>query len=275
MFSSSRRNVKGRLHRSLRRGHYNTEPKSIVSPNQLHLYEHKIKSQFGEDGIIQEIFRRIGTTNRLCVEFGGYDGIAMSNTANLIMNHGWHGVFIEGSSKFCQQARSNYHKLGLEAKVSVYNNFITRENIAAIFKAAKIPKEFDFLSIDLDGNDYYVWQALAMYRPRVLVIEYNASYPPPLKWIRPYDPNFAWDGSNNYGASLNKFEELGKSMGYCLLGTEHMGCNAFFIRKDQLLRSGFKELTAREAYNTPKYGTHIDGGHPPAGPGVQSPYQKR
>lgn len=146
--------------------------------------------------------------------------------------------------------------------VKTVHQFVTKENISSIFKDNHVPTEFDLLSIDIDGNDYWVWDALQEYKPRVVVIEYNASYPPPQKMVIPYNPNFVWDGTFYYGASLTSLSKLAKKLGYALLGTDLRGVNAFFIHKDLVTLSGFQELTPEQGYHFPSYGNGLLGGHP-------------
>jgi hypothetical protein len=132
--------------------------------------------------------------------------------------------------------------------------FVTRENACELFSQAGIPQEFDLLSIDIDGNDYWVWEALAAhYRPRVVVIEINPAYPPPRRWVMEYNPTHAWRFDNYFGASLESMNALGKRLGYRLIGMESAGVNAFFVREDQLALTGFPELTPEQAFQTPRF----------------------
>src|SRR6185437_13950018 len=108
-------------------------------------------------------------------------------------------------------------------RVRPANAYVTVENIAELFRANGVPAEPDLLSIDVDGNDYWLWEALEAYRPRVVVMEYNAAHVPPDRWVLPYDPDHRWAGDDVYGASLAALEELGKRKGYALLGTDLKG----------------------------------------------------
>lgn len=226
--------------------------------DSINLYEKRIFSQNGEDGIIEELFSRVGTTNRYFVEFGVQSG-AECMSKNLVCSHDWAGVMMEGHPLNYQHLRANY---AVYPKVITHYSFITRENIAAIFAQLNVPIEFDLLSIDLDGIDYWVWQALAAYKPRVVIMEYNASYPPPQRMVVAYDPQFMWQGTTYFGASLTSLTGLGKTLGYSLIGTDAKGVNAFFVRSDLLVKSGYPELTPEQAYHPPSYGPH-HGGHPP------------
>ncbi|MFK7694087.1 hypothetical protein [Paenibacillus sp. HJGM_3] len=225
--------------------------------SEMHSYERSYHSQNGEDGILQELFTRIGETNRYFVEFGVENGL-QCNTYFLAAHRGWSGLMMEGSPLLFPQLQVH---LAPYPQVKTAHHFITRENIVSLFGLYGVPPEPDLLSIDIDGNDYWVWQALSGYRPRVVVIEYNAAYPPPRRMVVRYNPDFQWNGTTYYGASLSSLAELGKQLGYALIGTDSRGVNAFFVRRDVLPSSGFPELTAGQAYNPPGYG--LPGiGHP-------------
>lgn len=242
------------------RSHYKQleAEKLVLDALNLRHFEQKIYSQNGEDGILSEIFRRIGTTDRYFVEFGVEDGLE-NNTRYLLQKHGWSGVWLEGSAEKVDRASQTFAQF----PVRIFNKFIDRDNIPTIFEAVQVPVEFDLLVIDLDGNDYWVWQALANYSPRVVVIEYNASFLPGLEWVMPYDPAHYWDGSNHFGASLDALAALGQRKGYRLVACDSQGVNAFFVRQD-LLNDCFSYTDAGPAYHyvSPKYNKRYFG-HPP------------
>ncbi|GED71096.1 hypothetical protein BRE01_47980 [Brevibacillus reuszeri] len=187
--------------------------------DSINLYEKRIFSQNGEDGILEELFSRIGTINRYFVEFGVQSGLECM-AKNLVCSHHWSGVMIEGHPLNYQHLRANYASF---PNVITHYSFITRENITEIFSQLHVPREFDLLSIDIDGIDYWVWRELAAYKPRVVIMEYNASFPPPLKMVVAYDPQFMWNGTTYFGASLTSLTELGKQLGYALIGTDWSG----------------------------------------------------
>ena len=197
-------------------------------PDCLMNFEQRIFSQNGEDGVIREIFRRIGTRDQFFVEFGVQDG-SECNTRNLLENEGWSGVWIEGSAGLAEHASRTFGHFPL----TILHRFLTAENIVGIFEEAGVPSEFDLLSIDVDGNDYWLWRALGKrYSPRVIVVEYNSTYGSRDPWVTPYDPAFRHDGTAYGGSGLEAFNRLGKELGYCLVGCEHVGVNAFFVRSD-------------------------------------------
>jgi hypothetical protein len=199
-------------------------------PKRLALYEAKAFSQNGEDGIIAEIFQRIGTTNRYFTEFGSADG--RENNTVLLLRQGWHGLWMDVNPDLVRAAEGYFRREVNSKQLQIVRAFITKENIQDLFRKAGVPAEFDLLSIDIDRNDYYVWEAIREFRPRAVVIEYNAIFPPTVDWVIEYDANAMWDVTSRYGASLAALERLGRTKGYSLVGCNLTGVNAFFVRND-------------------------------------------
>jgi len=238
-----------KLRQRLRAGS-RTDATAPDAARQLEPVQANVSSQQGEDAMLREIFYRIGRGRRYFVEFGVEDG-SVCNTALLASRYGWGGLYIEADARDAATLRKRWaHR----SDIAVRQEFVTAENIAGIFAQAGVPEEPDLLSIDIDGNDYWVWKALAGYRPRAVVIEYNAAYPPPYRWIMAYNPNHRWDRTSYFGASLSALAELGTRLGYALIGTDGNGLNAFFLRRDQLPESGLVELSPEQAYHPPRYG---------------------
>src|SRR5689334_8427409 len=171
-----------------------------LNPKRLLRYGFKVYSQNDEDGIIQEIFRRIGTTNRKFVEFGVQNGFEC-NTAKLLIE-GWQGLWIEADIKSAGQIREHFKPFIAEGRLTLVESRVAAENINALLETANFAGEIDFLCIDIDLNDYWVWKAIEVVRPRVVCIEYNTSFRPPLSLVVPYQPGNSWGGSNYFGASL-------------------------------------------------------------------------
>jgi len=234
----------------------------LSQKSHFNAYEQSVRSQNGEDGLIAHLVSAVGTANRYFVEFGTGGGLE-NNTAKLILQDRWGGLLIEGNEALHKRISALYAPY---LQVKILNRFITKENIESIFQSAGVPAEFDLLSIDIDGNDYWVWQALHGYKPRIVVVEYNASYPPPKKMVIAYDPKFVWRGTSYFGASLASLAALGSKLGYALVGTDSRGVNAFFVRRDLLDRSGLRETSPEEAYHYPNYGRYRGGHIPMAGP---------
>ena len=140
--------------------------------------------------------------------------------------------------------------------------FITAENIEQLFAKHGVPAELDLLCVDIDGNDYWAWKAITNYRARVVVVEYNPSVPPTEARVLPYDPEFVWDRTDYYGASLLALARLGEQKGYRLVACDNSGTNAFFVDKT-LAEGRFERRSVEELYKPP---TRRGGeGHPPSG----------
>ena len=218
---------------------------------RLNLYEHQTFSQGGEDGIIAEIFRRIGTVSNIFVEIGVESGIE-SNTVFLVAQ-GWRGFWIEGNASYVEAINDHFAKLIASQQLIVAQSFVTAENIAGTFQDLQIPLEIDILSIDIDRNTYWVWNALPKLRARVVVVEYNSIIPYDVDWKVEYHPQKVWNGSSYYGASLKAFELLGSKFGYNLVGCNLSGSNAFFVRKDLCKDRFAKPFTSENHYEPARF----------------------
>jgi hypothetical protein len=203
-----------------------------ISDKSLIPYGKKIYSQNDEDGIIAEIFNRIGTTNKIFVEFGVENGLECNTLALLFQ--GWKGLWIEGSEAHVNKIKNGLRKTIAKGNLSIAHSFITRENIDSTISSVIHESEIDLLSVDIDGNDYHVFSAITCVRPRVVVIEYNAKFPPSIKYCQEYNENHRWDGSDNFGISLSALTDGLRDKGYCLVGCNLTGANAFFVRQDVL-----------------------------------------
>lgn len=216
-------------------------------PKSLERYGYKVYSQNDEDGIIQEIFRRIGTTDRRFIEFGVQNGL--ESNCHYLLHKGWSGLWIEGSSEYVREIHGRFRPVIQSGQLHVRNAFITRDNINGIFTEENFTGDLDLLSVDIDGNDYYVWQAVEAVRPRVVVIEYNGKFPPDTEWKQAYNSTHVWDGSDWQGASPKSYELLGREKGYQLVGTNFNGVNAFFVREDLPGDKFITPATAETLYN--------------------------
>lgn len=185
----------------------------------LERFERRVTSQGGEDGLLAALFELLGTTNRFHVEFGCGDGV-QCNTAQL-RRSGWQGLLMDGEVA-----------PGAD-DVVIERAWITAENIEALFDQHGVPAEPDLLSIDVDGNDYWVLRAIQR-RPRVLIAEYNANLGGDDALTIPYDPQHRWDGSDYYGASLFALVKAAREKGYTLVYCTQAGVNAVFVRDDLL-----------------------------------------
>jgi hypothetical protein len=222
-----------------------------TEPKRLLRHGFKVYSQSDEDGIIQEIFNRIGTMNRTFIEFGVETGIEC-NSVKLLLE-GWNGLWIEAAANYVVEIQNHLGPFLAHGKLRLSQNLITAENINAVFAQAGMSGEIDLLSIDIDYNDYWVWKALTVVNPRVVVIEYNATLRPPMSLVVPYDPTRMWDGSNYFGASLEALVRLGREKGYRIVGCNYAGANAFFVRDDVAGDRFLDPATSEEHYEPPRY----------------------
>lgn len=219
----------------------------------------KAFSQTDEDGILLYIFSILGTVNRKSVEIGAGRGFEC-NTANLIVNHGWHGLLVDGDDTSVELGqhyyRTNPHTYVYPPKF--VRAWITRENINNIICDNGFEGEIDLLSIDMDGVDYWIWEAINVIEPRVVVVEYQDIIGPEKALVAPYSDDFnAYKypttlGMPNYGgASLAAFTKLAKRKGYRLVGCNRYGYNAFFI-KNPLGENEIREIPVAECFKHPK-----------------------
>jgi len=223
-----------------------SQEKTIIDLSQ---HEARVYSQNGEDGVIKMIFECIGKSTGTYVEFGCESG----NECNtrLLREAGWKGLLMDGSWHIPQ--------------INLQKEFITKSNINDLFKKHHVPKNLELLSIDIDYNDFYVWQAVdKSYKPDVVVIEYNATHLPHEDKIVLYHPTTMWDGTNYFGGSLLAMFNLGRSKGYSLVYAESRGVNLFFIRDDLLEQIPYTFLNTNNVqalYRVPSYGSGPNGGH--------------
>jgi hypothetical protein len=213
--------------------------------------------------VLAELLRRIGSGNRWFVEFGIETG-AEGNCVFLADVLGWAGAFFE-------PAEAAYGELELKyagnPRVHTRQAMVRPDNVEELFSAAGVPTELDVLSIDVDGNDYWIWRSLARYSPRIVVVEYNGHWPPGGRWVQPYDPERTWQQTDNYGASLGALRALGEDKGYRFVHTELTGNNAFFVRSDL---EGVLPVAEVVPVRTPNFS--LSGGrhpeHPPPAPSI-------
>ena len=234
-----------------------------ADPKRLTRHGYKVYSQNDEDGIIAEIFSRIGTTNRIFVEFGVETGIEC-NTVKLLVE-GWRGLWIEADPASAGEIRANFSNFIASSKLNLVERMVTAENIDVLIALGGVSGEIDLLSIDIDYNDYWVWRAIDQINPRVVVIEYNATLRPPMSIVVPYCADGCWDGTTNYyGASLEAMVRLGCQKGYRIVGCSLSGVNAFFVREDLCADKFHEPSTAAEHYEPPRYFLYLlPAGHCP------------
>jgi hypothetical protein len=215
--------------------------------------EFKVYSQCGEDGIIQWLISQVQIERKIFVEFG-VENYVESNTRFLLTNNHWSGLVIDGN-----QANTDYIKkdaIYWQHNLKVCCAFITKENINELLEQNGISGEIGLLSIDIDGNDYWVWDAITVVRSAIVVIEYNARFGTEKSVSVPYKPNFERHREHPsgiyFGASLRALVELGRQKNYAFVGCNSNGSNAFFIRRDKMPAS-LNELSLEEGFEDRKF----------------------
>jgi len=231
-----------------------------ANSKRLNKHEYQVFSQNGEDGLIQEIFNRIGTTNKYFIEFGVESGLECNSTN--LLHKGWSGLWIEGSADGCKKINERFKDLIDASRLQIQNEFINAENIESLFDKVNAPIELDLLSIDIDYNDYYVWKAITKYKPRVVVIEYNSIFRPDTHFVVNYNAGRMWDKTSYHGASLLAMQQLGAEKGYVLVGCVFTGTNAFFVREDLAGDLFEAPYTAENHYEPNRDFLLFTAGHP-------------
>jgi len=242
-------NIQQRLHNLQEAiGRIENRQLSERSFDDLSSCEYRVFSQWGEDGIIQALLRTVPIVKQIFIEFG-VANYTESNTRFLLINNNWSGLLIDGSPSNINFIKNDpiYWQYNLKAECS----FITRENINQIFLDNGISGEIGILSIDIDGNDYWVWKEIDVVSPAIVIAEYNARFGCDAAVTVPYDPAFTREKAHvsniYYGASLRALNNLAVEKGYALVGANSAGNNAFFVRRD-LMVPPLKELTVEEAF---------------------------
>jgi hypothetical protein len=225
----------------------------LLLPSQINDAEFKVYSQWGEDGIIQHLLRFVVMENKTFIEFG-VENYLESNTRFLLVNDNWVGLVLDGSEDNIayikgDMAVSYAHNLLSEAV------FITRENINDVITRNGFSGDIGILSVDIDGNDYWVWEAITCINPRIVICEYNSLFGSQAKVTTPYHPEFYRETAHYsnvyYGASIAAFEYLAKKKGYKMVASNSVGNNVFFVRED--VAGAFKSVTSEEIYRKAQF----------------------
>jgi hypothetical protein len=225
----------------------------LTAAKDIQSHEFKVSSQNGEDGIIQFLIGNIEIANPVFIELG-IENYTECNTRFLLTNNNWSGLVIDGSQENINYVIKDpiYWRQNLKA----VNAFVTKENVNDLFRCNGLEGEIGLLSVDIDGNDYWVWQAIDSVYPAIVVIEYNYRFGKDKAVTVPYDCNFfrtdAHYSNIYFGASLKALVNLGRQKGYTFIGCNTFGNNAFFVRED-LKPDYIKELSVNEGYVMGKF----------------------
>jgi hypothetical protein len=207
----------------------------------------KGQSQFDEDGILEEIFNRIGIKHHKAVEIGAGDGL--ENNTIYLLQQGWQCVWVEAIPDRVAFIRSKFKDADT---LSVVEKTVQPDTVNGLFDDLG---EIDLWTLDIDGNDYWVFEAFdnSKNNPRVIMLEYNAKFKPPMEWAKSYDPHHKFDKSDYMGASLQSLTRLADEKGYALVGCGVTGANAYYVRKDLLGDLFQKPYTAENHYEPGRY----------------------
>jgi len=214
-------------------GRIETRQISLCDDSKIGNSEFQVYSQWGEDGIIQYLINNVDIERPIFVEFG-VEQYTEANTRFLLINNNWSGLVIDGTQKHIDYIKNDpiYWRYNLKAECA----FIDKDNINELISKNGVHGDIGILSVDIDGNDYWVWDAIDVIQPRIVICEYNSLFGAKKKVATPYDPSFfRTDGHYSnlyYGASISALTDLANSKGYALVGGNKAGNNIFFVRRD-------------------------------------------
>lgn len=216
--------------------------------------EFKVFSQWGEDGIIQYLINSVKIPNKIFIEFG-VQNYEESNTRFLLINDNWKGLILDGNKEDIEYIKkeSIYWRYNIKAECL----FITKENINEAFLRNGLQGDIGLLSVDIDGNDYWIWDAITAVNPRIVICEYNSIWGSKLKVTTPYKEDFVRENYHYsflaYGASINALNDLAVRKGYSLVAGNEAGNNVFFVRDDVLVESGIQKCSVENAYRESQF----------------------
>lgn len=199
-----------------------------------------VHSQTGEDGILEWLFSKIEPRYRICVEFGAWDGRHLSNTFNLVAYQGWKGIYIEADARKFQTLKQTAAEHPQITPILSFVSASGPDSLDNILQQEQIPEYFDLLSIDVDGNDYEIWEGMTRFRPSVVIIEHNPSIPPGFEYVD-------HGGRAFMGSSATSLHQLARRKGYELLGCTFN--NSFFLREELFTTLKVKPQTVHEAFD--------------------------
>lgn len=233
----------------LKRNLWNTVP---FTPNNWDEFGFKVFSQSNEDGLIQYLISHIEIPNKTFIEFG-VDDYLESNTRFLLLHNNWSGLVMDGSEEKMKELRESV--LGWKYDLQAINVFITKDNINELISSRGFDQEVGILSVDIDGNDYWVWEAINCIRPYIVICEFNPIFGSEANVSIPYKADFyrlrEHFSGLYWGASLGAYVQLGKKKGYKLVCINQLGHNAFFVRED--IDCSLPEAPINLAYREAKY----------------------
>ncbi|SEL43661.1 hypothetical protein SAMN04488505_102268 [Chitinophaga rupis] len=243
--------------------------KALQQVSNLAETEFRVFSQTGDDGIIQYLISKADITDHTFVEFG-VENYIESNTRFLLVNDNWSGLVIDGSEKHINFIKTD--DICYQHDLSTLCAFITSENINELISSGGISGEIGLLSIDIDGNDYWIWKAINVVSPTIVIVEYNSVLGSERAITVPYNPDFirtkAHYSNLYFGTSLKALCLLAEEKGYAFVGSNSVGTNAYFVKKERLgslvprsAEEGYVQSKFRESRDVNGNLTYLSGKH--------------
>jgi len=229
-------------------GQIQSKLNSINKIKKISDSEFKVFSQWGEDGIIDYLVENLNIENTTFIEFGVED-YEESNTKFLLLNRNWKGFVIDSSLDYINKIKNS--QLYWKYSITAFQAFITKENINQLMQLSGFKKQVGILSIDIDGNDYWIWNEINVIEPSIVIVEYNSRLGNEKSYVVPYDSNFERKAAHYsmiyYGASLKALIKLATQKGYAFVCCNKAGNNAFFVKKE-LLNDKVREADINDGY---------------------------
>jgi hypothetical protein len=229
---------------------FNNIRKDIKRLSEL---EFQVFSQFGDDGIIQWLVHHIPVPNKTFIEFG-VENYREANTRFLLLNNQWSGLVIDGSEKQVQEIKGD--QVNVFYDLLAVASFITVDNINELISRSKFKPEVGLLSVDIDGNDYWVWKAIDSINPIIVICEYNALFGFEHPYTIEYQHDFVRGKKmpfNFYGTSLRSAAQIAEERGYSFIGCNSAGNNAYFIRNDYMPYLPIQAVSLQDGYEFAKF----------------------
>lgn len=217
--------------------------------NDLRSYGRSITSERGEDGILEKIFEIIGEESRWCVELGALNGVHGSNVWHLIKERGWSGVLIEADHTYFEKLQTEYNEMPRAHCINAFVSFEGSTSLETLLSHTPLPHTFDLFSLDVDGNEYHLWDSMTTYRPRVMLVEFNPTIPNEVTFIQSRNMKIF------QGSSLRALIDLGKRKGYELVAANE--ANAFFVLVELFPKFGITDNSIDALRTNHEYETKL------------------
>ena len=212
-----------------------------------------VYTQTGEDGILEKILETLPNTDQWCVEFGAWDGKHLCNSRNLILNNNYNAVMIEGSASKAKELAQTYKDHPRVIPMNTFVGYTKDDNLDTLLADTDIPLDFDFLSIDVDGNDYHIWKAMGKYKPKIVCIEYNPTMATGVHFVQEAAPTVM------RGSSPSAINQLAKEKGYALVCVTDL--NLIFVRNEYFELFEIQDNTLQTLRQNENFVTHLFCGY--------------